>query len=59
MMSSRFIGLICILLAIVVMALTMYVLIAPPAFIALPTIIIGVGTIATVIVLAAAIVWAR
>ena len=54
-MSPSAIGYASMILGIVVMALTMYVLFFP-AYIALPTIIIGVGSIVSALVVTVALV---
>ncbi len=58
-MNPRAIGYASIILGIVVMALTMYVLFFPPSYFPLPTIIIGVGSIVSALVVVVAIAWAR
>lgn len=49
-MAARGLGWACMIIGIVVMALTLWVLFAPPPMVALPTLIIGVGSLASVVI---------
>lgn len=49
-MASTGLGWACMIIGIVVMILTLWVLFAPPAMVALPTLIIGVGSLVSVVI---------
>jgi uncharacterized membrane protein YczE len=58
-MQGRAIGWLSIILGIIVWGLILWVLFAPPGIIALPTAIIGVGSIVATLLVAAALAWTR
>lgn len=58
-MNSNLLGIISIAIGVVVMALTLVVIYNPFGMLALPTIVIGVGSIVTVIVLLIAFTGSR